>query len=117
MNLRRPLKCSVPTRTFLREQSTVFLRRNGSRSLVTTRTICCGSQWEKLSAGGRKDRCGWLTDKYGLSWQIVPTALGRQMGDPDPAKAARVMQAMMQMDKIDIARLERLIATPPSSMP
>src|SRR6266496_3851698 len=68
--------------------------------------------WERLSAGGSKDRCGWLTDKYGLSWQIIPTALGRQMGDPDPAKAARVMQAMMQMDKIDIARLEEAYRNP-----
>ena len=62
--------------------------------------------WEKLSAGGRKDRCGWLQDKYGLSWQIVPTALSQFLGDPDPAKSARVMKAMLQMDKIDIARLK-----------
>ncbi len=60
--------------------------------------------WEKLSAGGRKDRCGWLQDKFGVSWQIVPTALGRLMSDP--AKSKRVMQAMLQMDKIDIRRLE-----------
>ncbi len=60
--------------------------------------------WEKLSAGGRKDRCGWLQDKFGLSWQIVPTALGRLMSDP--AKSKRVMQAMLQMEKIDIRRLE-----------
>jgi predicted 3-demethylubiquinone-9 3-methyltransferase (glyoxalase superfamily) len=62
--------------------------------------------WEKLSAGGRKDRCGWLQDKYGLSWQIVPTALSQFLGDPDPAKSSRVMKAMLQMDKIDIARLK-----------
>jgi predicted 3-demethylubiquinone-9 3-methyltransferase (glyoxalase superfamily) len=62
--------------------------------------------WEKLSAGGRKDRCGWLQDKYGLSWQIIPTALMRLMSDPDPKKSARVMQAMMQMDRIDIRRLQ-----------
>jgi len=62
--------------------------------------------WEKLSAGGRKDRCGWLQDKYGLSWQIIPTALGKLMGDPDPEKSSRVMKAMLQMDKIDINRLE-----------
>ena len=62
--------------------------------------------WEKLSAGGRKDRCGWLQDKYGLSWQIIPTALSQLMGDPDPAKSSRVMKAMLQMDKIDIARLK-----------
>jgi predicted 3-demethylubiquinone-9 3-methyltransferase (glyoxalase superfamily) len=62
--------------------------------------------WEKLSAGGRKDRCGWLQDKYGLSWQIIPTALGKLMSDPDPEKSSRVMKAMLQMDKIDINRLE-----------
>src|ERR1700682_4924904 len=62
--------------------------------------------WEKLSAGGRKDRCGWLTDKFGLSWQIIPSALGKMLGDKDPKKANRVMQAMLQMDKIDIKRLK-----------
>jgi predicted 3-demethylubiquinone-9 3-methyltransferase (glyoxalase superfamily) len=62
--------------------------------------------WEKLSEGGEKSQCGWLKDKYGLSWQIVPTALGRLMGDKDPEKASRVMQAMLQMDKIDIKKLE-----------
>ena len=63
--------------------------------------------WEKLSAGGRKDRCGWLTDKYGLSWQIVPTVLGKLLGDSDPAKSQRVMKAMLQMDTLDIAQLEQ----------
>jgi predicted 3-demethylubiquinone-9 3-methyltransferase (glyoxalase superfamily) len=63
--------------------------------------------WEKLSAGGKKDRCGWLTDKFGLSWQIIPTALGKMLGDEDPAKASRVMRAMLQMDKIDINGLKR----------
>jgi len=63
--------------------------------------------WEKLSAGGTPSRCGWLTDKFGLSWQIIPTALGAALGNPDPAKAARAMQALMQMVKIDIAALER----------
>ncbi|MCR8557928.1 VOC family protein [Mucilaginibacter sp. BJC16-A38] len=62
--------------------------------------------WEKLSEGGRKDRCGWLTDKYGISWQIVPNALGRLMYNSDPAKARKVMDAMMQMSKIEIAGLE-----------
>ncbi len=63
--------------------------------------------WEKLSAGGRKDRCGWLQDKYGLSWQIIPTALSRLMSDPDREKSSRVMKAMLQMDKIDIQKLEQ----------
>jgi predicted 3-demethylubiquinone-9 3-methyltransferase (glyoxalase superfamily) len=63
--------------------------------------------WERLSEGGRRDRCGWLQDRYGLSWQIVPAALSRLLSDPDPAKSNRVMQAMLQMDKIDIARLQQ----------
>lgn len=62
--------------------------------------------WNKLSEGGRPDRCGWLQDKYGLSWQIIPSALMQLMRDPDPAKSSRVMQAMLQMDKIDVRRLE-----------
>jgi predicted 3-demethylubiquinone-9 3-methyltransferase (glyoxalase superfamily) len=63
--------------------------------------------WERLSAGGEKNRCGWLRDKYGLSWQIIPTALGEMLGDKDPVKANRVMKAMLQMDKIDIKGLKR----------
>jgi len=63
--------------------------------------------WQKLSAGGRPDRCGWLQDKFGLSWQIIPAALGKLMSDPDPKKSNRVMQAMLQMEKIDIKRLEQ----------
>jgi len=63
--------------------------------------------WEKLSAGGQKSRCGWLKDKYGLSWQIIPSILGKLLGDADRAKAGRVMQAMLQMDKIDIAKLKK----------
>jgi predicted 3-demethylubiquinone-9 3-methyltransferase (glyoxalase superfamily) len=62
--------------------------------------------WEKLSKGGAKSRCGWLTDKFGVSWQIIPSILGKLLGDKDPKKAGRVMQAMLQMDKIDIKRLE-----------
>jgi predicted 3-demethylubiquinone-9 3-methyltransferase (glyoxalase superfamily) len=62
--------------------------------------------WEKLSEGGQKQRCGWLKDKYGLSWQIIPNALGQMLGDKDPEKSKRVMQAMLQMDKIDIQRLK-----------
>ena len=63
--------------------------------------------WEKLSAGGKTNRCGWLDDKFGLTWQIIPTTLGRLLQDKDAAKANRVMKAMMQMDKIDIARLQQ----------
>ncbi len=66
--------------------------------------------WEKLSAGGEKSQCGWLKDKYGLSWQIVPTALGEMMSDKDTRKAARVMKAMLQMQKLDITKLEQAYA-------
>src|SRR5213080_2067061 len=63
--------------------------------------------WEKLSAGGSKGRCAWLKDKYGLSWQIVPRALVQLLQDEDPVKSKRVMAAMLQMDKIDIAKLKQ----------
>jgi predicted 3-demethylubiquinone-9 3-methyltransferase (glyoxalase superfamily) len=62
--------------------------------------------WAKLTAGGKPVQCGWLEDKYGLSWQIVPKVLMRLLQDKDPAKSRRVMKAMMQMVKIDIAQLE-----------
>ena len=63
--------------------------------------------WEKLSAGGEKGRCGWLKDKFGVSWQIIPAALPELLQDEDPEKAGRVLQAMLQMDKIDVAKLRR----------
>ena len=63
--------------------------------------------WTKLSAGGKEVQCGWLEDRYGLSWQIVPTVLMEMLNDADPAKANRVMQAMLQMVKIDIEGLRR----------
>ena len=63
--------------------------------------------WNKLSKGGKKMRCGWLTDKFGVSWQIIPTLLGELMGDRNPAKAGRVMEAMMKMQKIDIEGLKK----------
>ena len=63
--------------------------------------------WEKLSAGGKENQCAWLDDKFGVSWQIVPNALIELLSDPDPLKAGRVMQAMMQMTKIDIAALKQ----------
>src|SRR5262249_7496272 len=63
--------------------------------------------WEKLSAGGQEGRCAWLKDKFGVSWQIVPTALIELMQDKDAAKSARVMRAMLAMTKIDIAGLRR----------
>jgi predicted 3-demethylubiquinone-9 3-methyltransferase (glyoxalase superfamily) len=66
--------------------------------------------WDKLSAGGQKSQCGWLKDKFGLSWQIIPKALGELLGDKDPRKSQSVMKAMLQMDKIDIARLKEASA-------
>ncbi len=62
--------------------------------------------WQKLSEGGEPGRCGWLKDKFGLSWQIIPTALGKLIGDKDPAKSRNVMQAMLQMNRIEIAKLQ-----------
>jgi predicted 3-demethylubiquinone-9 3-methyltransferase (glyoxalase superfamily) len=62
--------------------------------------------WEKLSEGGEKSQCGWVKDKFGLWWQVIPSALGDMLGDADPAKANRVMQAMLKMKKIDIKGLQ-----------
>lgn len=66
--------------------------------------------WNSLSEGGRTEQCGWLRDKFGLSWQVVPTALPRLLGQADGDKANRVMQAMLQMEKLDIAKLEAAAA-------
>ena len=63
--------------------------------------------WEHLTDGGQEVQCGWLTDKYGVSWQIVPKALDKMLADPDPQKAYRVMQAMLKMVKLDIAELQK----------
>ena len=63
--------------------------------------------WNKLSEGGKKGRCGWLKDKYGLSWQIVPPVLGEMLKDKDPEKSKRVMNALLQMDKLDIKSLRQ----------
>jgi predicted 3-demethylubiquinone-9 3-methyltransferase (glyoxalase superfamily) len=63
--------------------------------------------WAKLVDGGEPSRCGWLKDRFGLSWQIVPNALGRMLGDQDAAKSKRAMNAMLQMDKLDLKRLQQ----------
>ena len=84
-------------------------------------SIDCRSQaevdefWEKLSAGGSKSHCGWLKDRYGLSWQVVPDVLPRLLGDPDRAKAGRVMAAMMGMAKLDIAALQAAADAKPAN--
>jgi len=94
-----------------------FVALNGGPQFKFTPAISfvvnCESQqevdelWDKLSAGGRKDRCGWLQDKFGVSWQIIPTILSKLMQDKDPERSKRVMQAMLQMDKIDIDKLQQ----------
>jgi predicted 3-demethylubiquinone-9 3-methyltransferase (glyoxalase superfamily) len=65
------------------------------------------SLWDKLSEGGEPGQCGWLKDKYGLSWQVIPTALGDMLSDEDDEKSGRVMKAMLQMEKIDLDKLRR----------
>ncbi len=78
--------------------------------------VSCDSQqeiddlYEKLSAGGEKQPCGWLLDKFGVSWQVIPPLLGQLLGHEDPAKAKRALDAMLTMKKIDIAALERAVA-------
>jgi len=94
-----------------------FLALNGGPQFSFTPAISlfvnCETQqevddlWEKLSASGEKGRCGWLKDKFGLSWQVIPSILGKLMRDKDPEKAKRVRQAMMQMTKIDIQALQQ----------
>jgi predicted 3-demethylubiquinone-9 3-methyltransferase (glyoxalase superfamily) len=82
---------------------------------ISFQVLCDGQDevdeyWEKLSDGGEEGPCGWLKDRFGLSWQIVPTALPRLLSDPDADKAQRVMAAMLNMRKIEIAELERAAA-------
>ncbi len=95
-----------------------FLALNGGTRFEYTHAISfavdCETQaevdrlWDALSSdGGSIERCGWLKDRYGVSWQIVPSVLGKFLADPDPAKAQRVMQAMLQMIKLDIDGLRR----------
>ncbi|MBV8078349.1 MAG: VOC family protein [Planctomycetaceae bacterium] len=93
-----------------------FLALNGGPQFrfneAISLSIDCRSQaevdelWEKLSAGGSEGRCGWLKDRYGLSWQVVPAVLPKLLADPDRAKAARVMEAMMRMTRLDIQALQ-----------
>ena len=107
---------TVMSATFELEGQT-FYALNGGPHFTFTPAISffvnCETQrevdelWEKLSEGGEIQQCGWLQDKFGLSWQIIPTILGKLLGDKDTAKAQRVMQAMLQMKKIDIARLKQ----------
>jgi predicted 3-demethylubiquinone-9 3-methyltransferase (glyoxalase superfamily) len=94
-----------------------FIALNGGPEFKFTEAISflvnCETQeevdelWNKLSEGGEEGQCGWLKDKYGLSWQIVPTVLGEMLQDKDPERAKRVMEAMLQMNKIDIRTLKQ----------
>jgi predicted 3-demethylubiquinone-9 3-methyltransferase (glyoxalase superfamily) len=94
-----------------------FIALNGGPEFKFTEAISffvnCESQeevdelWEKLAAGGEKSQCGWVKDKFGLWWQIVPTVLSAMLNDPDPRRSQNVLQAMLKMKKIDIAGLRR----------
>lgn len=104
------------TATF-RLQGQEFIALNGGPHFKFTPAVSlfvtCDTQsevdhlWDRLCEGGAPNRCGWLTDKYGLSWQIVPRALGEMLQDPDAAKANRVMQVMLTMIKLDVAALRQ----------
>jgi predicted 3-demethylubiquinone-9 3-methyltransferase (glyoxalase superfamily) len=108
-------KGSVMTATFEIEGQE-FMALNGGPHFTLSEAVSfivkCDTQkeidtfWEKLSEGGEKGDCGWLKDKFGLSWQIVPTVLSDMMQDKDADKTNRVMQAILQMKKLDIARLQ-----------
>jgi predicted 3-demethylubiquinone-9 3-methyltransferase (glyoxalase superfamily) len=97
-----------------------FMALNGGPEFNFTEAISffvkCETQeevddlWQKLTKGGEESQCGWLKDKYGLSWQIIPNTLGEMLGDKDPEKAGRVMRAMLQMRKIDIKTLKEAYA-------
>ncbi|MBA3316635.1 MAG: VOC family protein [Gemmatimonadales bacterium] len=109
-------KGSVMSATFQLEGQEFYALNGGPQFSFTPAIslfVNCEAQqevdelWEKLSQGGEKQPCGWLKDRYGLSWQIIPTALGKMLQDKDPQKSTRVMQAMMQMTRIDIARLKQ----------
>src|SRR5467141_2056738 len=109
-------KGTVMSVTFLLEGQE-FIALNGGPTFTFSPAISffvnCHTQqevdelWEKLSAGGEKSRCGWLKDKYGVSWQIIPTVLAEMLHDKNAAKAQRVMKAMLQMDKIDVSKLKQ----------
>ena len=109
-------KGTVMSATFQLDGQDFFALNGGPQFTFTPAIsffVSCETQdevdelWDKLSEGGRKDRCGWLQDKFGLSWQIIPSTLGTMLGDKDPQKSQSVMMAMLQMEKLDMARLKQ----------
>lgn len=113
----KPGRVSGPMVTFELEGQEFFALNGGPQFPFTEAVsffVRCGTQaevdyyWEKLMAGGGKpSRCGWLKDRFGLSWQVIPNRLGELLGDKDPKRANAAMQAMLKMDKIVIADLEK----------
>jgi predicted 3-demethylubiquinone-9 3-methyltransferase (glyoxalase superfamily) len=109
-------KGTVMTVTFELDEQEFYALNGGPHykfSPATSFFVNCETQqeidelWEKLSAGGKTNRCGWLDDKYGVTWQIVPSVLGKLLHSDDPAKAKRTMAAMLQMTKLDIRELQQ----------
>lgn len=110
------IESASPMSATFQLEGTEFIALNGGPQFKFTEAVSffvnCETQeeidylWEKLSAGGEKGRCGWLKDRFGLSWQIVPPILGEMLNDEDANKSKRVMQAMLQMDRLDIEALK-----------
>ena len=117
---RSKIESITPMSATFRLDGMKFIALNGGPQFKFTEAnsffVSCQTQkeidyfWEKLSAGGKKSRCGWLKDKFGVSWQIVPPILGELLNDEDEEKSQRVMQAMLQMGKLDIKKLKAAYA-------
>ncbi len=105
-----------PMTTTFELEGLKFIALNGGPQFAFTEAVSffvnCESQeevdelWGKLTIDGKESQCGWLKDKFGMSWQIVPTIFGKLMSDPDPVKSQRVLQAMLKMKKMDISKLQ-----------
>lgn len=114
---RSKIESNTPMSAVFRLDGVKFIALNGGPQFKFNEAISffvsCETQreidyfWAKLSAGGRKSRCGWLKDKFGVSWQIVPPILGELLNDPDAQKAQRVMHAMLKMRKLDLKKLKQ----------
>ena len=115
LSARRQSKDKLLTGTFQIEGQTFMVLNGGPHFTFSpgiSLFVSCETQaevdelWEKLSEGGEQQPCGWVKDRFGVSWQIIPTALGRLLGDPNPEKSKRVMEAMLQMKKIEVSTLQ-----------